>query len=275
MSTAGAFLWLVTDKRQCVLATTGKIAVHFTFNGGYMLSRYPAKLDSIAIQIHRYCRFTHASPYKSGWSYNRSAASLALPALEIAWCSFPLVDPGLPAIDNLHGRPLVVPGWEIIHLGYRVILYTQRSGRADALVKRAENLERVRASRDQYPREFTRNDGHVLPRDPGEWLESPFQEHFCAGLVFLALRIAIGDRLDGHAIADLSPEGLEFRLDPLAILLQKSLIRQTLFEVRYGYESYGRFLRRSLAFVLGDHEAVLHPILPVGQIYDADPIGRV
>ena len=122
MSTAGALLGLVTDKRQCVLATTGKIAVHFTFNGGYMLSRYPAKLDSIAIQIHRYCRFTHASPYKSGWSYNRSAASLALPALEIAWCSFPLVDPGLPAIDNLHGRPLAVSCWEIIHLGYRVIL---------------------------------------------------------------------------------------------------------------------------------------------------------
>src|ERR1035441_8234130 len=140
MSTAGALLRLVTDKRQCVLATTGKIAVHFTFNSGNMLSRYPAELDSIAIQIHRHCGFTHASPCKSGWSYNRSTASLALPALEIARCSFPLVDPGLPSIDNLQGRPLAVPCWEIICLGYRVILdhyrdilYTQRSGRADAL----------------------------------------------------------------------------------------------------------------------------------------------
>src|ERR1019366_5048126 len=190
MSTVGALLGLVTDKRQCVLATTGKIAVHFALNGGYMLSRYPAKLDSIAIQIHRYCGFTHASPYKSGWSYNRSAASLALPPLEIARCSFPLVDPGLPSIDNLHGRPLAVPCCEIIHLGYwvildmyRDILYTQRSGRTDALVvrsERAENLERVRASRDQHPREFTCNNGHVLPRDPGEWLGSPLPEHLCA-----------------------------------------------------------------------------------------------
>ena len=144
MSTVGALPGLVADKRQCVRSTTGKIAVHFTFNGGYMLSRYPAKLDSIAIQIHRHCGFTHASPYKSGWSYNRSAASLGLPPMEIARCSFPLVDPGLPAIDNLQGRPLAVPCWEIIHLGYRVvldlhryILYTQRSGRTNALVKRA------------------------------------------------------------------------------------------------------------------------------------------
>src|ERR1019366_9166470 len=250
MSMAGALLGLVTDKRQCVLSTTGMIAVHFTFNGGYMLSRYPAKLDSISIQIHRYCRFTHASPYKGGWAYNRSAASLALPALEIAWCSFPLVDPGLPAIDNLHGRPLVVPGWEIIHLGYRVILYTQRSGRADALVERAENLERVRASRDQYPREFTRNDGHVLPRDPGEWLESPFQEHFRAGLVRLALGVAVGNRPDGHAITHLSPEGLEFSFDPLAVLLTEFLILYPLLEVIHGHESHSRFLRRSLDRVL-------------------------
>src|ERR1039458_10740146 len=118
MSTVGALLSLVTDKCQCELATTGKIAMHFPLNGGYMLSRYPAKLDSIAIQIHRHCGFTYASPYKRGWSYNRSAASLALPPLEIARRSFPLGDSGLPAIDNLHGRPLAVPCWEIIHLGY-------------------------------------------------------------------------------------------------------------------------------------------------------------
>src|ERR1035437_1794871 len=155
MTTMGALLGLVTDKRQCVLSTTGKVALHFPLNGGDMISRYPAKLDSIAIQIHRHCGFTHASPYKSGWSYNRSAASLALPPLEIARCSFPLVDPGLPSIDNLQGRPLALPCWGIIHLGHRVILdlyrdipYTQRSGRADALVERAENLERVRASPD-------------------------------------------------------------------------------------------------------------------------------
>src|ERR1019366_2936388 len=122
MSTVGALLGLVADKRQCVWSTTGKIAVHFPLNGGYMLSRYPAKLDSIAIQIHRHCGFTYASPYKRGWSYNRSAASLALPPLEIARRSFPLVDPGLPAIDNLQGRPLAFPCWGIMRLGYRVIL---------------------------------------------------------------------------------------------------------------------------------------------------------
>src|SRR5271157_2994411 len=122
MSTVGALLRLVTDKRQCVRSTTGKKTMHFLLNGGDMLSRYPAELDSIAIQIHRHCGFTHASPYKSGWSYNRSAASLALPPFEIAWCSFPLVDPGLPAIDNLQGRTLALRCWEIIHLGYRIIL---------------------------------------------------------------------------------------------------------------------------------------------------------
>ena len=131
-------LRLVTDKFQCVLPTAGKIAVHFVFNGGYLRFRYPAKLGSMAFQIHSHCGFTYASPYKRGWSYNRSAASLALPPLEIARRSFPLADPGLPSIDNLHGRPLAVPGWEIIHLGYRVILdhyrdilNTQRSGRAN------------------------------------------------------------------------------------------------------------------------------------------------
>src|ERR1019366_839590 len=122
MSTVGALLGLVTDKRQCVLSTTGKIAVHFPLNGGNMLSRYPAKLDSIAIQIHSHCGLSHTSPCKSGWSYNRWASGLALPPLEIARRSFPLVYLGLPAIDNLQGRHLAVTCWEITHLGYRVIL---------------------------------------------------------------------------------------------------------------------------------------------------------
>jgi hypothetical protein len=64
--------------------------------------------------------------------------------------------------------------------------------------------------------------------DPCEWFGGPFQKDFGTGLVFLALGIAIGNRLDGHAIANLSPEGLELRINPLAVLLPEILIFQSL-----------------------------------------------
>jgi hypothetical protein len=194
-----------------------------------------------------------------------------------------VVDLVLPAIYYIHGQPLSVPCREIIYSGYGDILYrdnlyTQGSGKTGVLVvrdERAEDLERVRAARDQHAREFTRDQGQVIAGDPAEWLGGPFQEHFSAGLVLLAPRIAIGDRLDGHSITDLSPEGLEFGLDPLAVFLPELLILQPLLEVIHGHKSHGRFLRRSLARVPCDHQTMLQPILAVGQIHDADPTGGI
>src|SRR5271157_108392 len=182
----------------------------------------------MAIQILSQGAFRYTSPHKSGCSYRRWGSSLGLPPIEFALSSCPVVDFVLPAIYDLQGQPWFLPGREIINTGhvilylYRDILYTQRSGRTNSLVvrpKRAEDLEPILASRDQHPREFTRNDGHVLPRDPGEWLGSPFQEHFRTDLILLALRITIADRFNGHAITNLSPEGSEFSLNSLAVLL--------------------------------------------------------
>ena len=234
MSTAVTLLRLVTDKPQGVFPPPGKIAVHFLFNGWYVCLRYPAKLVSVAIQIYGDGGFRHTSPYKSGWSYYSFAAGLGFPPIDVARFSFPVVDLGLPAINYLQAQPWSAPCREILFLRSRVILYlyrdrlyAQRSGRTNALVvrsKRAEDVERVLAARDQHPREFTGDQGQMLAGDPAEGFGGAFQEHFGSGLVFLALRIAVGDRLDGHAIANLSPEGLEFGLDSLAVLLPEPLI---------------------------------------------------
>jgi len=83
-----------------------------------------------------------------------------------------------------------------------------------ALVRqRAENLETVLSTRDQHSPEFTSNDRQVLLGNPAKWLESAFQEHLSACLVFLGLGITIGDRFDGHSTTNLSPESLEFSFD--------------------------------------------------------------
>jgi hypothetical protein len=97
------------------------------------------------------------------------------------------------------------------------------------LRQRAENLERALASRAQHPREFTCDQGQVIGGDPAEGFGGAFQKHFRAGLALLALRIAIGNGLDDHAVNNLSPEGLEFGLEPLAVsLLPELLILQPL-----------------------------------------------
>src|ERR1022692_2280918 len=104
----------------------------------------------------------------------------------------------------------------------------------------------------------------MLLGNPAKRLRASFQEHLSAGLVFLALGVAVGNRFDGHAIANLSPEGLEFGLDSLTVFLLKSLIRQPLLEAIHGHESYCRFLRRSLRVVRGGDQAMLQPRLAVG-----------
>src|ERR1035438_9488652 len=109
----------------------------------------------------------------------------------------------------------------------------------------------------------------MIMGDPGEWFGGPFQEYLRTGLDFLALRIAVGNRLDGHAIPHLSLEGFEFSLDYLAVLLPELLILQPLLQAIHGHESDSRFLRRSLACVLRDYQAMLHPILAVWQVNDA------
>jgi hypothetical protein len=119
----GALLRLVTDKFQGVLPTTGKIAVHFMFNGGYMRSCDPAKLGSMAFQIHSHCGFTYTTAYKSGLPYGRSTASPGLPPIEFVLFSFPVVDLRLPAVYYLQAQSLAFPCWAIIHFGYWVILY--------------------------------------------------------------------------------------------------------------------------------------------------------
>src|ERR1035441_6700271 len=131
---------LVTDKLQGVLPTTGKIAVHFVFNVGYLRSRYPAKLGSMAFQIHSHCGFTYTISFKSGSPYRRSFASPGLPPFEIVLFSLPVFDLRLPAVYYLQVQRLAIPSWEIVHFGYRVILYfcpdvyyTQKSGWTNAL----------------------------------------------------------------------------------------------------------------------------------------------
>ena len=104
--------------------------------------------------------------------------------------------------------------------------------------------------------------------------EVPSRNTSAPGSSSSALGIAIGDRLDGHSITHLGPEGLEFGLDPLAVFLLESLVSQPLLEAIHSYESHSRSLRRSLARVLGDHQTMLQPILAVGQVHDADPTGR-
>ncbi len=234
MSTAVTLLRLVTDKPQGVFPSPGKIPVHFLSNGWYVCLGYPAKLVSVAIQIHGDGGFRHTSPYKSGWSYYSFAAGHGFPPIDVARCSFTAFDLGLPTINYLQAQPWSAPCREILLLRSRVIfdldrdrLYAQRSGRTDALVvhsKRAEDVERVLAARDQHTREFTGDQGQMLARDPAEGFGGPFQEYFRTRLVLLALRITVGDRFDGHAIANLSPEGLEFGLDSLAVLLPEPLI---------------------------------------------------
>jgi hypothetical protein len=114
----------------------------------------------------------------------------------------------------------------------------------------------------------------MIAADPAEWFGSPFQEHLRTGLVLLTPRIPIGDWLDDHAITNLSPEGFEFGLDPLAVLLAELLILQALLEVIRGHESHNRSLRQSRSCVLGTHQAMLHAVLTVGQVHNADPVGR-
>src|ERR1035441_3119517 len=113
ISTVGVLLQLVTDKFQCVFPTTGKNAVHFVYNVGYLRSRYPAKLGSMAFQIHRHCGFTYTIPYKSGSFYSRSPTSPRLPPFEIALCSCALFNLRLPAVYYLQVQRLVIPCWAI------------------------------------------------------------------------------------------------------------------------------------------------------------------
>jgi hypothetical protein len=85
----------------------------------------------------------------------------------------------------------------------------------------------------------------------------------------------MGDRLDGHSITHLGPEGLKFSLDPLPVFLLDSLILQPLLEAIHGHESHCGFLGLNFDCVLRDDQAMLHPILVVGKVHDANPIGRV
>src|ERR1019366_2754259 len=117
------------------------------------------------------------------------------------------------------------------------------------------------------------NTGQMLAGDPTEWFRGSFQENLSTRLVLLALRIAIRDRLDGHSITNLSPEGLEFSLDHLTVFLLKSLVFQPLFEAINGLESHSVFLRWRLPGVLRDHQTMFHPIATVGYVHDTDPIG--
>src|ERR1019366_8758411 len=104
------------------------------------------------------------------------------------------------------------------------------------------------------------NTGQMLAGDPTEWFRGSFQENLSTWLVLLALRIAIRDRLDGHSISNLSPEGLEFGLDHLTDFLLKSLVFQPLLEAINGHESHSVFLGWRLSCVLRDHQPVLHAI---------------
>src|ERR1035441_926722 len=102
-------------------------------------------------------------------------------------------------------------------------------------IKRAENIERVCCARDEHTPQFTGNSSQMLARNPAEWFRGSFQENLSACLVLQSLGIAIRDRFDGHSITNLSPEGLEFSLDHLAVFLLKSLIFQPLFEAINGH----------------------------------------